>query len=184
MKKHITTKKGFTLIELLVVISIIGLLSSVVFASVVSARVKGKIAYVQSQMRQYITALDIYKTDNDGYPLPAALWQDYCLGKGPCMWSNSNLSEDPALVASLNQYISGTPPVSTGIVAVDYGFNLVLTSQNAIYTCSTQKSNNKCSFASIKWTLPVINSPLACAPGRFNGQGVSGGQLCIYNLAD
>lgn len=42
--------ESFTLVELLVVISIISLLSSVVFASVNSARVKAKDAVIKSQL--------------------------------------------------------------------------------------------------------------------------------------
>ncbi len=42
--------KGFTLVELLVVISIVGLLSSVVFASLTSARGKARIANAQQAM--------------------------------------------------------------------------------------------------------------------------------------
>ena len=40
--KNPTNKKGFTLIELLVVIAIIGLLSSIISASLNSARIKAR----------------------------------------------------------------------------------------------------------------------------------------------
>jgi prepilin-type N-terminal cleavage/methylation domain-containing protein len=51
---HILTKrnKGFTLIELLVVISIIGLLSSIVLASLSTARGKAKDAAIKSEVLQ------------------------------------------------------------------------------------------------------------------------------------
>jgi len=48
MKKNI--KKGFTLIELLVVIAIIGILATVVIASLSSSRTKSKVAAAQSTM--------------------------------------------------------------------------------------------------------------------------------------
>jgi type II secretion system protein G len=69
MKKNI---KGFTLIELLVVIAIIGLLSTLAVVSLNSARMKARDARRQSDLRQISTAMELYKTQNDSYPLAAA----------------------------------------------------------------------------------------------------------------
>ena len=52
--------RGFTLIELLVVIAIIGLLSSVVLASLNGARLKGRNARRLADLRQLQTALEMY----------------------------------------------------------------------------------------------------------------------------
>lgn len=61
-------KRGFTLIELLVVIAIIGLLSSVVLASLNSARGRANDARRISDMRQVQNALALYYLDNATYP--------------------------------------------------------------------------------------------------------------------
>jgi len=61
-------KKGFTLIELLVVIAIIGVLSSVVLASLNSARTKANDAARISSVKSLKTALEMYYNDNGGYP--------------------------------------------------------------------------------------------------------------------
>ena len=60
--------KGFTLIELLVVIAIIGLLSSIVLASLNSARTKSRDARRVSDLKQLQTALELYYNDNTAYP--------------------------------------------------------------------------------------------------------------------
>ena len=54
------SKKGFTLIELLVVIAIIGILSSVVLASLNSARVKGSDAVVKSNLNNMRPQIALY----------------------------------------------------------------------------------------------------------------------------
>jgi prepilin-type N-terminal cleavage/methylation domain-containing protein len=56
-------KKGFTLIELLVVIAIIGILSSVVLASLNSARNKGAIANVKSNLNSMRAQSAIFYDD-------------------------------------------------------------------------------------------------------------------------
>ncbi len=60
--------KGFTLIELLVVIAIIGILSSVVLASLNSAREKSRDARRISDIKQLQLALELSYDDNGTYP--------------------------------------------------------------------------------------------------------------------
>lgn len=61
--------RGFTLIELLVVIAIIGLLSSVVLASLNSARLKAQDARRLADMHQVENALALYYSTNGKYPI-------------------------------------------------------------------------------------------------------------------
>lgn len=66
MKKF--DRRGFTLIELLVVIAIIGILSSVVLASLNSARQKGRDARRVADIKQLQLALELYYDANGRYP--------------------------------------------------------------------------------------------------------------------
>ncbi|PIP86702.1 hypothetical protein COV42_02570 [Candidatus Campbellbacteria bacterium CG11_big_fil_rev_8_21_14_0_20_44_21] len=61
-------RRGFTLIELLVVIAIIGILSSVVLASLNSAREKSRDAKRISDVKQLQLALELYFDTNNNYP--------------------------------------------------------------------------------------------------------------------
>jgi len=60
--------KGFTLIELLVVIAIIGILSSVVLASLNTAREKSRDAKRVSDIKQLQLALELYYDTKGEYP--------------------------------------------------------------------------------------------------------------------
>lgn len=64
MKKN----KGFTLIELLVVIAIIGLLATLAVVSLNNARQKSRDAKRVSDVKQIQTSLELYYSDESGYP--------------------------------------------------------------------------------------------------------------------
>lgn len=68
-------KRGFTLIELLVVIAIIGVLASIVLASLTTSRKKGRDAGRLTAMKQTQLALELYYEGSSpkGYP-PVNLW--------------------------------------------------------------------------------------------------------------
>jgi len=69
----IRNQRGFTLIELLVVIAIIGMLSSVVLASLNSAREKSRDARRLSDIKQIQTALELIFDDSAPPEYPDAL---------------------------------------------------------------------------------------------------------------
>ena len=61
-------RKGFTLIELLVAIAIIGVLATIVLASIKSAQSKARDKRMQSEVRSLRTALDLYYARYGSYP--------------------------------------------------------------------------------------------------------------------
>ena len=69
MKKRVQAR-GFTLIELLVVIAIIGLLASVILASVNVARLKANDASRESNLVEVEKAIQSYYISNGAYPVP------------------------------------------------------------------------------------------------------------------
>lgn len=123
-------KRGFTLIELLVVIAIIGVLSSVVLASLNTARAKANDAKIRTDLRQVSTALQLYFDKYGTYPtnpqpccgalLPAALTPLVTEGFIPALPSSPNPSYPyhyynygGTIGGLLVSQFSGTPP-STG----------------------------------------------------------------------
>ncbi len=67
-----TLQRGFTLIELLVVIAIIGILSSIVLASLSSARTKGEDAAIQSTLSNMRAQAELYYANNNKYGVNSA----------------------------------------------------------------------------------------------------------------
>lgn len=95
-------KKGFTVVELLVSISIIGLLSTIVFASFSQAQKRSRMAKRVSDLKQMQVALEYYYAVNKSYPNTGALW------RSQCSWWGSLAANDviPGLVPN---YIASIP---------------------------------------------------------------------------
>lgn len=68
-RKASSIQGGFTLIELLVVIAIIGVLASVILASLNTARGKGRDAFRKQSLTELRTALELYYDDHNAYPI-------------------------------------------------------------------------------------------------------------------
>ncbi len=100
------TKKGFTLIELLVVIAIIGILASVVLASLNTARKKSRDARRVADIKQLQLALEMFFDATSAYPTTAqgtaALIPNYI----------PTVPQDPIGPTAYTYFGCGTPPTA------------------------------------------------------------------------
>jgi len=92
-------KNGFTLIELLVVVAIIGLLASVVLASLNSARLKARDAKRKSDANQITLAIELYFNTLGNYPTAAGATAPNAA------WANSSDNSWTSLATQLSPYI-------------------------------------------------------------------------------
>src|SRR3989344_5698152 len=119
---------GFTLIELLVVIAIIGILSSVVLASLNTAR-------RVSDLESIRTALELYYSSNNAYPNTSSNWV-------------SSTAAQPWIPGLTSTYISSVPkdPANIGSPELYYYYN----SNGSLY-CMQFSQENTCSSSPYYW---------------------------------
>jgi type II secretion system protein G len=171
VKTNSSNLRGFTLIELLVVMSIISLLSSIVFAQLNSAREKANNTAVNATMRNILIAFKTYHLDHGYYP-PTELLEEAILAKptsGTCeynTWYGAYPPSDgiPSVNTFLTQYMGRVPTIP--IVRNDDD-----EIECPVYHCSGDANpEDGChGIAQIGYTLQGENS--VCLPGIINPAG-------------
>lgn len=68
MRRRLYQVRGFSLLEVMVVIVIIGMLASVVTVSVMGHMAKAKRTTAETQIKEFMKALDFYKMEHGSYP--------------------------------------------------------------------------------------------------------------------
>jgi len=114
--------RGFTLIELLVVIAIIGLLSSMVLSSLSTASMKSRDTRRLSDMKQVVTAVELYKESNNNVAPPHDGDQYGCSGGSNCLTALTN--------ELVTRYIPAIPLDPQYGNAASYGYRYCRSTEN------------------------------------------------------
>ncbi len=113
---------GFTLIELLVVISIIGLLASIITASLGTARAKARDVKRRADSKQIETALNLYYSDYGSWPNSSG-WKCFGAPSSETCWTGSYTGLD-SIVTAMQPYMSTFP--TTGATPGNWAYNRFL----------------------------------------------------------
>ncbi len=160
MKGTFSKEEGFTLIELLVVISVIGLLSSMVLASLNRARAKARDVRRIANLNSISKALELYYDTNRQYPPEAASACDSSRGTaGSCpgagtTWAAGGL----ALIAPQFISVASTDPQNS--TTFYYVYEPVVGQTQFSVTCP---SANSCAY--------ILSARLEDATSRYANPG-------------
>jgi prepilin-type N-terminal cleavage/methylation domain-containing protein len=134
MKK---TTQGFTLIELLVVIAIIGILSSIVIASLNSARTKGSVAAAKGQLAQLRTQAENYYDNNGGYATSSVT-----AAQTTCNAANT-MFVDSTIATQITQIGTNVLATNCGMSADRQKFRVSVQLKDSTFWCVDNQGANK-----------------------------------------
>ncbi len=182
MYRNPANQTGFTLIELLVVISIIGFLSSIVLASLNTAREKARIAKAESEVRTIYQAMLSYRADNGNYDnlVVTGVMLPCWAGLSNGVWTpNSGGGNN---ICTTEQWNAGwlTPYMAT--VPLDpWDHPYMFDGRSDTSECSAYASS-LCS-AGPNGALDGVNNQYNTASG-FGTVQISGDDICIYPIPE
>ncbi len=134
-------KSGFTLIELLIVIAIVGILSSIVIASLTSARKKGKAAAVKSGMTQLLTQGQLYLSEHNNFAVASSSPRAGCFASSTNTFLNDSIFGDPHPADMVREINNQGAPVYCVISASGMSFSLIAALDNGKNLCLDSDSN-------------------------------------------
>lgn len=146
-------QRGFTLVEILVVIAIIGILSAVIYANFGQARIEARNKAVRTSLSEVQLALEVYKAQNDQYPI-------------------SQARGGPGLFALIPDYISELPQNSESAnTSCDMDDSQYTTDAGGTYYKLTASRciNAASAAAGIQQDDEMARCPRSCEPGTCAG---------------
>ena len=167
-----TLNYGFTLIELLVVIAIIGILSSVVLASLRSNQDKSKDTAIKASLSQVRSQTEVYYSNNDSYG--SVYVSNICPPTGATMFAEQKMR---SFITQLDAYngtqtrcAAGSP---SGASSDSWAIISPLQSIGT-YWCSDSSGNSriaKSRWSFIAWLIPDVIAMVGPPPGPNLGGG-------------
>src|SRR5437016_1276295 len=137
MKKH--SSKGFTLVELMVVVGLVALLSSIVIASLKTARDNAQSAKIKNDIVQIKVALQEYYQDYGYFPactVGGVFQPDCCIGGTTCTLGPTIINGE---LTALKFGVNNSSQVSSQLAAAYYNANLGQFS--VAYHCDASSDN-------------------------------------------
>ncbi len=146
--RKINTTKGFTLIELLVVIAIIGILSSIILASLNTARAKGSDAAIQSSLDELRSQAEIYADSNNNSYGPTATT---CSGATSTVGFIGNGTQGASILAYATS--SASAAATCDISSNAWAIQVPMKSNSATSWCVDNNGDSKLETTSLTGTL-------------------------------